>query len=242
MLDELKRRVCEANLELVSAGLVIQTWGNVSGIDRRQGLVVIKPSGVPYAKMRPRHMVVVSLETGAVVEGGLNPSSDTPTHLVLYRAFRDVGGIVHTHSLYATAWAQTCRNVPALGTTHADYFHGPIPCTRRLTSAEIQGAYEAETGHVIVETFRRRDPLSCPGVLVASHGPFAWGKTASDAVHNAIVLEHVVRLAAETLRVFPSAKPMQQALLDKHFLRKHGPGAYYGQGPGKTAEANRKRK
>ncbi|HPC61188.1 MAG TPA: L-ribulose-5-phosphate 4-epimerase [Verrucomicrobiota bacterium] len=242
MLDELKRRVCEANLELVSTGLVIQTWGNVSGIDRRQGLVVIKPSGVPYAKMRPRHMVVVSLETGAVVEGGLNPSSDTPTHLVLYRAFRDVGGIVHTHSLYATAWAQTCRNVPALGTTHADYFHGPIPCTRRLTSAEIQGAYEAETGHVIVETFRRRDPLSCPGVLVASHGPFAWGKTASDAVHNAIVLEHVVRLAAETLRVFPSAKPMQQALLDKHFLRKHGPGAYYGQGPGKTAEANRKRK
>ncbi len=242
MLDELKRRVCEANLELVSAGLVIQTWGNVSGIDRRQGLVVIKPSGVPYAKMRPRHMVVVSLETGAVVEGGLNPSSDTPTHLVLYRAFRAIGGIVHTHSLYATAWAQTCRNVPALGTTHADYFHGPIPCTRRLTSAEIQGAYEAETGHVIVETFRRRDPLSCPGVLVASHGPFAWGKTASDAVHNAIVLEHVVRLAAETLRVFPSAKPMQQALLDKHFLRKHGPGAYYGQGPGKTAEANRKRK
>jgi len=242
MLDELKRRVCEANLELVSTGLVIQTWGNVSGIDRRQGLVVIKPSGVPYAKMRPRHMVVVSLETGAVVEGGLNPSSDTPTHLVLYRAFRDVGGIVHTHSLYATAWAQTCRNVPALGTTHADYFHGPIPCTRRLTSAEIQGAYEAETGHVIVETFRRRDPISCPGVLVASHGPFAWGKTASDAVHNAIVLEHVVRLAAETLRVFPSAKPMQQALLDKHFLRKHGPGAYYGQGPGKTAEANRKRK
>lgn len=242
MLDELKRRVCEANLELVSTGLVIQTWGNVSGIDRRQGLVVIKPSGVPYAKMRPRHMVVVSLETGAVVEGGLNPSSDTPTHLVLYRAFRDVGGIVHTHSLYATAWAQTCRNVPALGTTHADYFHGPIPCTRRLTFAEIQGAYEAETGHVIVETFRRRDPLSCPGVLVASHGPFAWGKTASDAVHNAIVLEHVVRLAAETLRVFPSAKPMQQALLDKHFLRKHGPGAYYGQGPGKTAEANRKRK
>lgn len=242
MLNQLKKEVCEANLELVRAGLVIQTWGNVSGIDRRRGLVVIKPSGVPYDKMRPQDMVVVSLETGGVVEGKLNPSSDAPTHLVLYRAFGNVGGIVHTHSLYATAWAQTCRDVPALGTTHADYFHGPIPCTRRLTTGEIQGAYEVETGNVIVETYRRRDPLSCPGVLVASHGPFAWGKTAPDAVHNAIVLEHVVRLAAETLKVFPSARPMPQALLDKHFLRKHGPGAYYGQGGGKTAEANRKRK
>jgi L-ribulose-5-phosphate 4-epimerase len=231
MLDQLKREVCQANLHLVKEGLVIQTWGNASGIDRGKGLVIIKPSGVPYDKMRPGHMVVVSLESGEVVEGKLNPSSDTPTHLALYRAFRGMGGVVHTHSLFATAWAQTCRPLPALGTTHADYFHGAVPCTRLLRPSEIRSDYEAHTGQVIVETFRGRDPLSCPAVLVASHGPFAWGKSAAEAVHNAVVLEHLVRLASETLRIFPSARPMQRVLLDKHFLRKHGPGAYYGQGP-----------
>jgi len=229
MLEKLKREVCEANLHLVQEGLVIQTWGNASAVDRERGIMVIKPSGVPYAGTKPSQMVLVSLETGKVVEGSLKPSSDTPTHLVLYRAFENVGGIIHTHGLCATAWAQSCREVPALGTTHADYFHGPIPCTRKLTPAEINGDYEALTGDVIVETFRGRDPLSCPAVLVASHGPFAWGKTVSEAVHNAVVMEHVVRLAGETLRVFPSVKPMQRVLMDKHFFRKHGPGAYYGQ-------------
>jgi L-ribulose-5-phosphate 4-epimerase len=229
MLESLKKQVCAANLDLVAQGLVIQTWGNVSGLDRPKGLMVIKPSGVPYDKMKPEHMVVVALATGKVVEGTLNPSSDTETHLVLYRAFKGIGGIVHTHSLKATAWAQTGRAVPALGTTHADYFHGPIPCTRRLKPNEIQSDYEANTGHVIVETFARRDPLTCPAVLVASHGPFAWGKSVADAVHNAVVLEHLVRLAGDTLRLFPSAKPMQRVLMDKHFFRKHGPGATYGQ-------------
>jgi L-ribulose-5-phosphate 4-epimerase len=238
MLQELKEQVCAANLELVAAGLVIQTWGNVSGIspDRRQ--VVIKPSGVPYEEMKPEHMVVVDLSSGKKVEGTLKPSSDTATHLALYRAFRHIGGVVHTHSLFATAWAQSCNEVPALGTTHADYFYGPIPCTRKLTPKEIEADYEVETGNVIIETFTGRDPLSCPAVLVASHGPFAWGKSVPDAVHNAIVFEHVVRLASETLRIFPSVQPMQQVLLDKHFFRKHGPGAYYGQGP--AAEAGSK--
>jgi L-ribulose-5-phosphate 4-epimerase len=191
--------------------------------------MVIKPSGVPYAGMKPVHMVVVALDNGRVVEGKLKPSSDTDTHLVLYRAFPGIGGIVHTHSRSATAWAQTCRSVPAFGTTHADYFHGPIPCTRRLTKLEIEGDYETNTGHVIVETFKGRDALDCPGVLVANHAPFAWGKTVAQAVHNAVVLEHLVLLAGETLRFFPSTKPMQQVLLDKHFYRKHGPGASYGQ-------------
>ena len=229
MLTNLKRDVCEANLDLVKEGLVIQTWGNASGVDRGKGLMVIKPSGVPYAKMRPEHMVVLELESGKVVEGKLNPSSDTPTHLVLYRAFKDIGGIVHTHSLCATAWAQTCQPLPALGTTHADYFHGPVPCTRPMKKEEIENDYEAKTGEVIVEAFIGRDPLSCAAVLVASHGPFAWGKTVADAVHHAVILEHLVRLAGETLRVFPSTQPMPQVLLDKHFFRKHGPGAYYGQ-------------
>jgi L-ribulose-5-phosphate 4-epimerase len=231
MLENLKKQVCQANLDLVREGLVVQTWGNVSGINRTKGLVVIKPSGVPYAIMKAQHMVVVELKSGRVVEGKLKPSSDTPTHLVLYRAFDQVGGLVHTHSLYATAWAQTCRAVPALGTTHADYFHGPIPCTRPLRPREIQSDYEANTGHVIVETFAGRDPMHCPAVLVASHGPFAWGKSVTDAVHNAAVLDHVVRLAAETVRIFPSIRPMQRVLLGKHFFRKHGPGAYYGQAP-----------
>jgi L-ribulose-5-phosphate 4-epimerase len=229
MLERLKRDVCAANLALVKAGLVIHTWGNVSGIDRAKSLVVIKPSGVSYAKMRPAHMVVVSLNSGKVVEGKLNPSSDTPTHLALYRSFQRIGGIIHTHSLHATAWAQSCQPLPAFGTTHADYFHGQIPCTRQLEPREIEFDYEANTGRVIIEAFSGRDPLSCPAVLVASHGPFAWGRTVEDAVHHAVVLEQLARMAGETLRIFPGTKPMPVPLLEKHFLRKHGPGAYYGQ-------------
>ena len=229
MLERLKRDVCQANLDLVKAGLVIQTWGNASGIDRQRGLVVIKPSGVPYDGMMPKHMVVVSLESGKVVEGRLKPSSDTATHLVLYRAFSGIGGIVHTHSLYATAWAQAKKELPSYGTTQADYWYGDVPCTRPLTMGEIRSDYEANTGHVIVERFRKLDPMQHPAVLVASHGPFAWGKDVTDAVHNATVLEFVARLASETLRINPKLKPMQSALLDKHFLRKHGTNATYGQ-------------
>jgi L-ribulose-5-phosphate 4-epimerase len=231
MLDNLKEEVLKANLDLVKEGLVIQTFGNASGIDRAAGLVVIKPSGVSYDRLRPEQMVVVALDSGRVVEGGLNPSSDTPTHLVLYRAFPGIGGIAHTHSLFATAWAQTGRDLPALGTTHADYFRGAVPCTRLLTPGEIRSDYEANTGRVIVETFARRQPLACPAVLVASHGPFTWGQTAAEAVHHAVILEHLVRLASETRRIFPSVKPMQRVLMEKHFYRKHGPDAYYGQGP-----------
>jgi L-ribulose-5-phosphate 4-epimerase len=229
MLEQLKRDVCRANLDLVKAGLVIQTWGNASGIDRRRGLVVIKPSGVPYDGMTPRHMVVVSLQSGKVVEGRLKPSSDTATHLVLYRAFPGIGGIVHTHSLYATAWAQAKKDLPSYGTTQADYCYGSVPCTRLLTPAELRSDYEANTGHVIVERFKKLDPIQHPAVLVASHGPFAWGKDVADAVHNAVVLEVVARLASETLRLNPKLKPVQPALLDKHFLRKHGANATYGQ-------------
>lgn len=231
MLNKLKSQACQANLDLVAKGLVIETWGNVSGIDRERGLVVIKPSGVPYDGMKPKHMVVVSLASGEVVEGNLKPSSDTATHLVLYRAFPAIGGIVHTHSLYATAWAQACRGLPAYGTTQADYWYGDVPCTRKLTPAEIKRDYEANTGHVIVETFKKLkfDPRQHPAVLVASHGPFAWGRDVADAVHNAVVLEFVARLASETLRINPKVKPMQSALLNRHFLRKHGPGATYGQ-------------
>jgi L-ribulose-5-phosphate 4-epimerase len=232
MLTQLRQEVCRANLDLVREGLVIQTWGNVSGIDREHGLVVIKPSGVPYDGMSPDHMVVVSLETGRVVEGGLRPSSDTPTHLVLYRSFPKIGGVVHTHSLYATAWAQARRKLPSYGTTQADYWYGDVPCTRLLRPNEIKDDYEANTGRVIVETFRKLDPMQHPAVLVASHGPFTWGQDARDAVHNAVVLEFVARLASETLRVNSDSRPMQSALLDKHFLRKHGPGAYYGQKTG----------
>lgn len=242
MLSALKRDVWQANLELVREGLVIHTWGNASAIDRQRGLVVIKPSGVPYDQMRPEHMVVLELESGRIAEGRLKPSSDTATHLVLYRAFAGIGGIVHTHSLHATAWAQTCRPVPALGTTHADYFHGSIPCTRRLRPAEIESEYERNTGEVIVETFAGRDPLHCPGVLVASHGPFAWGKSMADAVHHAVVLEHLVKLAGETLRLAPATKPMQPVLMNKHFFRKHGSGAYYGQGPGSPTAGRPKHK
>ncbi len=229
MLNQLKQDVCRANLELVKEGLVIQTWGNASGIDRTRGLMVIKPSGVPYDGMKPEHMVVVSLNTGKVVEGKLKPSSDTPTHLVLYRAFPEIGGVVHTHSLYATAWAQARMKIPAYGTTQADYWFGEVPCTRVMTPREIKTDYEANTGDVIVETFKRVDPMQHPAVLVASHGPFTWGKDVDGAVHNAAVLEFVARLASETLRINPKTKPMQSVLLDKHFLRKHGKNAYYGQ-------------
>jgi L-ribulose-5-phosphate 4-epimerase len=229
MLEELKKQVCKANLDLVKEGLVIQTWGNASAIDRARGIVVIKPSGVPYASMKPQHMVVVSLVSGKVVDGYLKPSSDTPTHLVLYRAYPKIGGIVHTHSLYATAWAQARRAIPAYGTTQADYWHGDVPCTRLLTPQEIKMDYELNTGHVIIETFKKMDPLQHPAVLVGSHGPFAWGANVGEAVHNAIALEFIARLAGETLRLNPKTKPMQPVLLDKHFLRKHGPKASYGQ-------------
>ena len=229
MLEKLKAEVCKANLDLVAEGLVIQTWGNASGIDRERGLVVIKPSGVAYAGMKPAHMVVVSLKTGRAVEGKFKPSSDTPTHLVLYRAFPKIGGIVHTHSLYATAWAQARRKIPAYGTTQADYWFGEVPCTRALTPREIRSDYEANTGRVIVETFRKSNSLERPAVLVAGHGPFTWGRDVAEAVHNAGVLEFIARLNSETLRINPKITPMQQTLLDKHFLRKHGPDAYYGQ-------------
>jgi L-ribulose-5-phosphate 4-epimerase len=229
MLETLKQQVCQANLDLVREGLVIQTWGNASGVDRKSGMMVIKPSGVPYDGMKPRHMVVVSLAHGKVVEGKLKPSSDTATHLELYRAFKEIGGVVHTHSLYATAWAQARKKIPSYGTTQADYWFGDVPCTRLLTPKEIKDDYEKNTGAVIVETFKKLNPLEHPAVLVASHGPFTWGKTMADAVHNASVLEFVAQLASETLRINPRIKPMQGTLLNKHFLRKHGPKASYGQ-------------
>jgi len=229
MLEELKKKVCDANLQLVAEGLVIQTWGNASAIDREHDLFVIKPSGVPYAGLKPEQMVVVSLETGSVIESRLKPSSDTPTHLLLYRAFKDIGGIVHTHSLYATAWAQARKGIPAYGTTQADYWHGEVPCTRALTPKEIQGDYEENTGGVIVERFKKLNPLDHPAVLVASHGPFVWGRDVEEAMHNAVVLEFIARLAGETLRINPRTRPMPSVLLDKHFLRKHGPNAQYGQ-------------
>ena len=228
MLEQLKEAVLEANLELPRRGLVTYTWGNVSGICRERGLVVIKPSGVSYEEMKAEDMVVLDLE-GNVVEGDLRPSSDTPTHLALYRAWPEVGGIVHTHSTYATVWAQARMGIPCLGTTHADYFYGEIPCTRPLTLEEIAGAYEEETGNVIVKTFAHRDPLSMPGVLVAGHGPFTWGKDPAEAVHNSVVLEQVALMALATVSLAPDIGPIPQGLLDKHFLRKHGANAYYGQ-------------
>ena len=230
MLEELKQQVLEANLLLPRHGLVTFTWGNVSGVDRERGLVVIKPSGVSYEEMRAEDMVVVDLADGRTVEGALRPSSDTPTHLELYRAFPGVGGVVHTHSRWATIFAQAGRGIPPFGTTHADYFYGEIPCTRPLTAAEIGGAYEAETGRVIVETFRERDPKAVPAVLVHSHGPFAWGDDPGGAVHNAVVLEEVAFMAWHNLCLDPGLPPADQHLQDKHYHRKHGPGAYYGQG------------
>ena len=228
MLEKLKEEVCRANLELVEHGLVIFTWGNVSGIDREKGLVVIKPSGVSYDNMKPADMVVVDLESGKVVEGDLKPSSDTPTHLALYRAFPEIGGVVHTHSTYATAWAQAGKDLPNIGTTHADYFHDAVPCTRAMTEKEVKGEYELETGNVIVERFKDLNPVHTPGVLVTNHGPFTWGKTPHEAVHNAVVLEQVAKMAFIAFSVNPSLT-MNPLLIEKHFNRKHGPNAYYGQ-------------
>ena len=231
MLEALKEAVCKANLELPKYGLVTFTWGNVSGIDRVSGLVVIKPSGVDYDGMSPEDMVVVDLD-GKRVEGKWKPSSDTDTHVALYRAFPTLGGIVHTHSRWATTFAQAGRDIPAMGTTQGDYFFGAIPCTRLMTPEEIAGEYEAETGKVIIETFqtRRIDPATVPAVLVQSHGPFAWGTSPADAVHNAVVLEEVAFMDFHALMLEPNRGSMQQELLNKHYLRKHGPGAYYGQG------------
>lgn len=230
MLEKLKHQVYEANMALKSYGLVIFTWGNVSGIDRKSGLIVIKPSGVPYDKLKPDNMVVMDL-MGNKIEGELNPSTDTSTHMELYKNFPHIGGVVHTHSRWATIWAQAGRGIPAYGTTHGDYFYGEIPCTRAMTPDEIGGDYEYETGKVIVERFKELNPDYVPAVLVKSHGPFAWGKDACDAVHNAVVLEEVAMMAwhTEALPDLSATTPMQQKLLDKHFLRKHGPGAYYGQ-------------
>ena len=232
MLEQLKKQVYEANMLLPHYGLITFTWGNVSAVDRQSGLVVIKPSGVEYDIMKPEDMVVVDLATGEKVEGSLSPSSDTPTHLVLYRSFPNIGGVVHTHSRWATVYAQAGRSIPALGTTHADYFYGDIPCTRHMTPEEIGGApghYELETGNVIAELFRDKDPDSIPAALVRSHGPFTWGKNAHEAVHNAVVLEELAFMAWHNQMMDPSIPRMQQELLDKHYLRKHGSSAYYGQ-------------
>ena len=229
MLERLKEQVCQANLLLPKHGLITFTWGNVSGIERKQGLMVIKPSGVSYDDMKADDMVVVEMETGKVAEGNLKPSSDTPTHLELYKAFSNIGGIVHTHSRWATSFAQAGRGIMALGTTHGDYFYGEIPCTRKMTKAEIQGEYEKETGLVIKETFQEKDPDAIPAVLVHSHGSFAWGSDPMDAIHNAVVLEEVAFMNFHALMLEPGIQPMQQELLDKHYLRKHGANAYYGQ-------------
>ena len=229
MLEALKEQVWKANLALPKHGLVTFTWGNVSGIDREAGLVVIKPSGVDYETMTAADMVVLRLSDGEKVEGKWKPSSDTPTHLALYRAFENLGGIVHTHSRWATGWAQAGRGIPAYGTTHGDYFYGEIPCTRKMTPAEIGGEYELETGNVIIETFEGKSPDEIPAVLVNSHGPFTWGKDANEAVHNAVVLEELAFMAFHTEALNPNVSTMQQELLDKHYLRKHGKNAYYGQ-------------
>ena len=231
MLEQLKKQVFEANLDLPKYGLITFTWGNVSGIDREKGLVVIKPSGVEYDVMTQDDLVLVDLHTGKVVEGSKKPSSDTPTHLELYRQFPEIGGIGHTHSRHATTWAQAGRGLTALGTTHADYFYGTIPCTRLMTEAEIQGEYELETGKVIVETFKTKgiNPKDIPAVLVHSHGPFAWGTDPHNAVHNAVVLEELAYMNLFSYQLNPTIGAMQQTLLDKHYLRKHGKNAYYGQ-------------
>ena len=233
MLEELKQKVYEANMELPRRGLVTYTWGNVSGIDREKGLFVIKPSGVEYDELRPEDLVVMDLD-GNQVEGELNPSSDTKTHLVLYNAFPQLGGIVHTHSPHAVGWAQAGEDIPCFGTTHADYFYGPIPCARHLTQEELDEDYELNTGKIIVETFRKRgiDPVAVPAVICHSHGPFTWGKDAAKAVYHAVVLEEVAKMAIFTRQVNPNALPAPQRIQDKHYMRKHGPNAYYGQGKG----------
>ena len=228
MLEALRAEVLEANLELVRRGLVIYTFGNASGISREQGLVVIKPSGVPYEKMTAADMVITDLN-GRGIEGALRPSSDLDTHTALYRAFPSIGGIAHTHSRHATAWAQACREIPCFGTTHADYFHGAVPVTPCLTPEEIESDYEANTGTAIIRTLKGRDPLSCPAVLVAGHAPFCWGKSAADAVHTAVIVEELACMAWQTLTINPEAQEISEALRDKHHFRKHGPKAYYGQ-------------
>lgn len=230
MLEELKERVFRANLDLVRHNLVIFTWGNVSGIDREKGLVVIKPSGVDYDSMKASDMVVVDLKTGETVEGELNPSSDTPTHLILYRTYPDIGGIVHTHSTYATAWAQAGKGIPNIGTTHSDYYHNDIPCTEDMTEKEIKGDYELETGNVIVKRLNQGNinPMHTPGALVKNHGPFAWGKNPDNAVYNAVVMEQVAKMAYLSFAINPETC-MNPLLVEKHFSRKHGPNAYYGQ-------------
>jgi L-ribulose-5-phosphate 4-epimerase len=230
MLEELKKKVYEANMELPRRNLVTYTWGNVSGIDREKGLFVIKPSGVEYDELKPEDLVVMDLK-GNKVEGDMNPSSDTKTHLVLYNAFPDIGGIVHTHSPYAVGWAQAGRDIPAYGTTHADYFYGPIPCARHLTQEELDAGYELNTGHTIVECFKQRgiDPMAVPAVICHSHGPFTWGKAAAQAVYHAVVLEEVAKMAIFTRQVNPAAAPAPQRIVEKHYQRKHGKNAYYGQ-------------
>ncbi|WPC74057.1 L-ribulose-5-phosphate 4-epimerase [Vibrio porteresiae] len=227
-IRQLRHKVWQANMDLERHHLVTFTWGNVSAIDRESGLVVIKPSGVAYSELSAENMVVVDLE-GNVVEGNLNPSSDTATHLVLYRAYPEIGGVVHTHSNHATSWAQAGKPIPALGTTHADYFYGNIPCTRALSDQEIQNNYEYNTGKVIVETIGDNDPVAIPGIIVKEHGPFSWGKDAAQAVHNAVVMEVVADMALQTLQINAQVDHINQALLDKHYLRKHGANAYYGQ-------------
>jgi L-ribulose-5-phosphate 4-epimerase len=228
VLEALRTEVLEANLELVRRGLVIYTFGNASGVSREEGLCVIKPSGVPYEKMTPADMVITDLQ-GRIVEGKLRPSSDLDTHVALYRAFPGIGGVVHTHSRHATAWAQAGREIPCFGTTHADYFHGPVPVTQPLSAEEIEGDYEANTGTAIIRRLQGSDPLACPAVLVAGHAPFCWGKTVNDAAHNAVIVEELAAMAWQTLTINPAAQPISQALRDKHHFRKHGPTATYGQ-------------
>jgi L-ribulose-5-phosphate 4-epimerase len=228
MLKQLREQVLEANLEVVRRGLVLYTFGNVSGISRKDNLVVIKPSGVPYERMKADDLVITDLD-GKIVWGELRPSSDLDTHIHLYKSFPDIGGVVHTHSEHATAWAQACRSIPALGTTHADYFYGPVPITRELTADEIQNDYVSATGVAITDAFGNRDPMEVPAALVAGHGPFAWGRTPDDAVHNAVVLEAVARMAMYTFSLQPNARGVSQALLDRHYFRKHGATATYGQ-------------
>jgi len=228
LLKTLREQVLEANLELVRRGLVLYTFGNASGIDRREGLVAIKPSGVPYEELTPEHMVISDLN-GTIVEGNLRPSSDLATHLELYKHFPNIGGVAHTHSEYATAWAQAETPIPCFGTTHADYFYGPVPVTERMSSTEIAGDYEKETGTVICRLFSKLDPDAVPAVLVAGHAPFCWGASPADAAHNAVILEYVARMAHHTLSINAESRPLARALHDKHFLRKHGQNAYYGQ-------------
>jgi L-ribulose-5-phosphate 4-epimerase len=228
LLKTLREEVLEANLELVRRGLVLYTFGNASGIDRKKGLVAIKPSGVPYEDLRPNHMVISDLD-GKIVEGKLRPSSDLPTHIELYKQFEKIGGVAHTHSEYATAWAQAEKPIPCFGTTHADSFYGPVPVTAQLTPHEIAGDYERETGVAICRTFAKIDPTEIPAVLVAGHAPFAWGPTPADAAHNAVILEYVAKMATHTVAINAQSKPLPKALHDKHFLRKHGRNAYYGQ-------------